>query len=108
MFPAGFCSMASTKRFVVQFGGEWWARACPPLTPRSRRARTKPLISAGRPAVVDIGFPPYRLNAMLLIHTVRRAALYSPSHEGRQILQTLIWRAGVDYLRDHVRCRGIF
>src|SRR5207244_6966092 len=43
MFPAGFWSRERVRRFALQLEGERWASACPPLTPRSRSARTNPL-----------------------------------------------------------------
>src|SRR5205809_5841963 len=55
MFPAGFCSRESARRFALQLEGERWASACPPLTARSRRARTKPLANDEPPVALDIG-----------------------------------------------------
>src|SRR5207249_9838812 len=43
MFPAGFWSRERVRRLALQLEGERWASACPPLTPRSRSARTNPL-----------------------------------------------------------------
>src|SRR2546425_12010167 len=55
MFPAGFWSRERVRRFALQLEGERWASACPPLTARSRRPRTKPLATDGPPTDLDIG-----------------------------------------------------
>src|SRR5207245_6596139 len=55
MFPAGFWSRESVRRFALQLEGERWASACPPLTPTSRRPRTKPLATDDPPVALDIG-----------------------------------------------------
>src|SRR5207249_10120253 len=54
MFPAGFWSRESVRRFALQLEGERWASACPPLTARIRRPRRKPLATDGHPAVFDM------------------------------------------------------
>src|SRR5213596_3554872 len=55
MFPAGFWSRESVRRLALQLEGDRWASACPPLTVRSRRPRTKPLATDGPPGALDIG-----------------------------------------------------
>src|SRR5205823_14363723 len=55
MFPAGFWSRERVRRFALQLEGERWASACPPLTARSRRPRTKPLATDGPPTDLDMG-----------------------------------------------------
>src|SRR5207245_4267961 len=52
MFPAGFWSRESVRRLALQLEGERWASACPPLTARSRSARTNPLATDDRPLAV--------------------------------------------------------
>src|SRR5437867_4700883 len=55
MFPAGFWSRERVRRLALQLEGERWASACPPLTARSRRPRTKPLANDDPPVASDIG-----------------------------------------------------
>src|SRR5437867_10058771 len=92
MFPAGFWSRESVRRFALQLEGERWASACPPLTPRSRRPRTKPLVSVRRPVVVDIGIPPYLVCAQM--HAIRRRPVIYALRV--RAVNTIHWRAGVD------------
>src|SRR5438094_10643721 len=77
MFPAGFWSRESVRRFALQVEGERGASACPPLTARSRRPKTNPLATDGRSAV--LGMTIFPLSSLLILHTTatyesRRAA----------------------------------
>src|SRR5438046_7792244 len=86
MLPAGVWSTESARRFALQLEGERWANACPPLTPRSRRARTKPLTTDRPPAAFDIeGFPPCLVLVIDSIRPSRTGRRDTISNQGRQV-----------------------
>src|SRR5205814_391962 len=82
MFPAGFWSRESVRRFALQLEGERCANACPPLTPRSRRARTNPLATDRPLAVFSMTFLSCLTSLSCSVVASARAAIRALVEEG--------------------------